>query len=116
MGCTLLPVRVFRNQDLDDATPESDNIYSDCYVLDIGVEIWDRADYIRMFKFSEEFYPEMCPTHCLPFLFIAVSQSFTDDNAARQYSLGLICVVNELCAKQSWSTSIRAALTDRLLK
>ena len=49
------------DMEIDDSTAE--DIDPRCYVLDIdirGVEdkIWIRADYIRMFKFAEEFYIE----------------------------------------------------------
>jgi hypothetical protein len=51
------------DMDVDGSAAEDDDIIPACYVLDIsirGVEdkIWVRADYIRLFKFAEEFYAE----------------------------------------------------------
>ena len=52
------------DMEVDDSTAEGGDIIPGCYVLDIDIQgavedkIWVRADYIRMFKFAEEFYAE----------------------------------------------------------
>ena len=49
--------------EIDHSTAVEDDINAGCYILDIDIpgikeKIWVRADYIRMFKFAEEFYTE----------------------------------------------------------
>ena len=47
--------------EIDHSTAVEDDINAGCYILDIDIpsikeKIWVHADYIRMFKFAEEFY------------------------------------------------------------
>ena len=61
--------------EIDHSTAVEDDINAGCYILDIDIpsikeKIWVRADYIRMFKFAEEFYAENTSKSLSPCLVI----------------------------------------------